>query len=50
MSLCSDCDAMADFVKDESLVAECRQCCAAESSRAGQANLKFAHASLEICQ
>jgi hypothetical protein len=50
MSLCSDCDAMADFVKDEALVAECRKCCAQESKRAEQADLKFTHAMLEICQ
>jgi hypothetical protein len=50
MSLCSDCDAMADFVKDEALVGECRKCCAQESKRAEQADLKFTHAMLEICQ
>eukprot|EP00192_Tetraselmis_astigmatica_P015660 CAMPEP_0117663234 /NCGR_PEP_ID=MMETSP0804-20121206/8494_1 /TAXON_ID=1074897 /ORGANISM="Tetraselmis astigmatica, Strain CCMP880" /LENGTH=167 /DNA_ID=CAMNT_0005470219 /DNA_START=259 /DNA_END=762 /DNA_ORIENTATION=- len=47
LALCSDCDAMADFVKDEDLIQDCRRCCAAET-RANPAT--YASAVLEVCK
>mmetsp|Transcript_1091 Transcript_1091/g.1537 ORF Transcript_1091/g.1537 Transcript_1091/m.1537 type:complete len:107 (-) Transcript_1091:423-743(-) len=49
MQLCSDCDALAEFVKDEGLVSECKQCCAKESKRSANKDIKFTSATLEVC-
>jgi len=50
MQLCSDCDALKEFVKDDGLQAECEQCCAKESKRELKKNIKYTSGSLEICQ
>jgi len=49
LQLCSDCDRMAEYIKDEELVADCRKCCAKESKLAASEGVKFDSAVLEIC-
>lgn len=48
LALCSDCDSLAEYVKDQELEADCRKCCAEESENA-LSKMKYAGAVLEIC-
>lgn len=48
LALCSDCDSLAEYVKDKELEADCRKCCAEESENA-LSKMKYAGAVLEIC-
>ncbi|KAK3268548.1 hypothetical protein CYMTET_22955 [Cymbomonas tetramitiformis] len=50
MQLCSDCDAFAEYVKDEELVADCRKCCAKDSKRSENMGVTYTEATLEICK
>ncbi|KAF8058298.1 selenof [Scenedesmus sp. PABB004] len=43
---CSDCESMAEFVKDEELTADCKRCCVADADDAGA---KYVSARLEVC-
>uniref|UniRef100_A0A061S342 Selenoprotein F n=1 Tax=Tetraselmis sp. GSL018 TaxID=582737 RepID=A0A061S342_9CHLO len=47
LALCSDCDVLAEYVKEEDIVSDCRKCCAAESQQTGA---KYTSATLEICK
>lgn len=47
LALCSDCDVMAEYVKDEGLVGECRSCCATESK---SVSAKYHSAVIEVCK
>lgn len=46
--LCSDCNGLEEYVKDEELVAECRACCVHDSSTPTKE--KYKRAVLEVCQ
>jgi len=48
LALCSDCDSLAEYVKDKELEADCRKCCAEESENA-LSKMKYSGAVLEIC-
>lgn len=48
LALCTDCDSIAEYVKDKELEADCRKCCAEESENAFS-KMKYAGAVLEIC-
>ncbi|KAF6249060.1 hypothetical protein COO60DRAFT_1583288 [Scenedesmus sp. NREL 46B-D3] len=45
LQVCSDCESMAEYVKDEELLADCKQCCVKDT----QSNAKYASAVLEVC-
>lgn len=45
--LCSGCDKLAQYVKDEQLLSECRKCCLEEAK--SDPNQKFAFATLVVC-
>ncbi|KAH7425378.1 hypothetical protein KP509_11G051100 [Ceratopteris richardii] len=48
LALCSDCDALAEFVKDEELVSDCRRCCAQEQEDS-ISKVSYSGAILEVC-
>jgi len=45
--ICSTCDKLKEYVKDEDLVKECFQCCESETQ---ESNARFASASLITCK
>eukprot|EP00878_Enallax_costatus_P014975 GHUV01015679.1.p1 GENE.GHUV01015679.1~~GHUV01015679.1.p1 ORF type:complete len:151 (+),score=20.68 GHUV01015679.1:453-905(+) len=45
LQACSDCDSMAEYVKSEELVSDCRNCCVKDEG----SNLKYTSAKLEVC-
>jgi len=48
LSLCSDCQALAEYVKDEELVSDCKKCCVQESEDS-IGKVTYAGAILEVC-
>eukprot|EP00250_Pteridium_aquilinum_P004113 c14349_g1_i1 orf=74-565(+) len=48
LALCSDCDSLAEFVKDEELIADCRGCCA-EEGEDSISKVTYSGAILEVC-
>lgn len=48
LALCSDCDSLAEYVKDEELVSDCRRCCAQEAEDS-ISKVTYAGAILEVC-
>lgn len=48
LALCSDCDSLAEFVKDEELIADCKGCCAQEGEDS-ISKVTYAGAILEVC-
>nr|CAD1832217.1 unnamed protein product [Ananas comosus var. bracteatus] len=48
LALCSDCNAFAEYVKDEELVSDCRKCCS-EDSDDSISKVTFSGAILEVC-
>ncbi|BAB90212.1 selenoprotein-like [Oryza sativa Japonica Group] len=48
LALCSDCNALAEFVKDQELVEDCRKCCT-EDSDDSISKLTFSGAIIEVC-
>ncbi|WIA37408.1 hypothetical protein OEZ86_014333 [Tetradesmus obliquus] len=45
LQVCSDCESLAEYVKDEELLADCKQCCVKDT----QSNIKYTSATLEVC-
>ncbi|XP_042374965.1 selenoprotein F-like [Zingiber officinale] len=48
LALCSDCNTLAEYVKDEELVSDCRKCCS-EDSDDSISKVTFSGAILEVC-
>ncbi|KAF0920494.1 hypothetical protein E2562_035387 [Oryza meyeriana var. granulata] len=48
LALCSDCNALAEFVKDQELVDDCHKCCT-EDSDDSISKLTFSGAIIEVC-
>lgn len=48
LALCSDCQALAEYVKDEELVSDCKKCCVQESEDS-ISKVTYAGAILEVC-
>ncbi|GJM92218.1 hypothetical protein PR202_ga08660 [Eleusine coracana subsp. coracana] len=48
LALCSDCNALAEFVKDQELVEDCHKCCT-EDSDDSISKLTFSGAIVEVC-
>ncbi|PKA59296.1 hypothetical protein AXF42_Ash001390 [Apostasia shenzhenica] len=48
LALCSDCNTLAEYVKDEELVSDCRKCCS-EDSDDSLSKVTFSGAILEVC-
>ncbi|XP_078432632.1 selenoprotein family protein [Wolffia australiana] len=48
LALCSDCDAFAEYVKNDELVADCRKCCT-EDSDDSSSKVMFSGAVLQVC-
>ncbi|XP_062228322.1 uncharacterized protein LOC133926404 [Phragmites australis] len=48
LAVCSDCNALAEFVKDQELVVDCRKCCT-EDSDDSISKLTFSGAIIEVC-
>ncbi|CAL9120822.1 unnamed protein product [Musa textilis] len=48
LALCSDCNTLAEYVKDEELVSDCRKCCS-EDSDDSISKVIFSSAILEVC-
>ncbi|KAM0896742.1 hypothetical protein ACQ4PT_023015 [Festuca glaucescens] len=48
LALCSDCNALGEFVKDQELVEDCRKCCT-EDSDDSVSKLVFSGAIIEVC-
>ncbi|CAM6096600.1 unnamed protein product [Calypogeia fissa] len=48
LALCSDCDSLAEYVKDQELESDCRKCCAQESDDS-ISKTTYAGAILEVC-
>ncbi|KAG2602515.1 hypothetical protein PVAP13_5KG694300 [Panicum virgatum] len=48
LALCSDCNALSEFVKDQELVEDCRKCCT-EDSDDSISKLTFSGAIIEVC-
>eukprot|EP01018_Ginkgo_biloba_P015520 Gb_39721 [translate_table: standard] len=48
LALCSDCQTLAEYVKDEELVSDCRKCCAQESEDS-ISKVTYSGAILEVC-
>ncbi|MCO5604464.1 hypothetical protein L7F22_058630 [Adiantum nelumboides] len=48
LALCSDCDSLAEFVKDEELISDCRECCAQEGEDS-ISKVTYSGAILEVC-
>ncbi|KAK9141266.1 hypothetical protein Scep_010947 [Stephania cephalantha] len=48
LALCSDCNAFADYVKDEELVSDCRKCCT-EDSDDSMSKISYSGALIEVC-
>ncbi|CAM6026723.1 unnamed protein product [Sphagnum balticum] len=48
LALCSDCDSLAEYVKDQELETDCRKCCTPEAEDA-ISKVMYARALLEIC-
>ncbi|WOK96486.1 15 kDa selenoprotein-like [Canna indica] len=48
LALCSDCNTLAEYVKDEELVSDCRKCCS-EDSDDSISKMTFSGAILEVC-
>eukprot|EP00252_Welwitschia_mirabilis_P007086 TRINITY_DN18152_c0_g1_i1.p1 TRINITY_DN18152_c0_g1~~TRINITY_DN18152_c0_g1_i1.p1 ORF type:complete len:185 (+),score=24.82 TRINITY_DN18152_c0_g1_i1:73-555(+) len=48
LALCSDCDTMAEYVKDDELVSDCRKCCVQEADDSIN-KVTYSGAILEVC-
>nr|ACG31508.1 selenoprotein precursor [Zea mays] len=48
LALCSDCNALSEFVKDQELVEDCHKCCT-EDSDDSISKLTFSGAIIEVC-
>ncbi|XP_062092343.1 uncharacterized protein LOC133798154 [Humulus lupulus] len=48
LALCSDCNTLAEYVKDQELVAECLKCCT-EDSNDSSSKITYSGAILEVC-
>ncbi|KAK1426399.1 hypothetical protein QVD17_15070 [Tagetes erecta] len=48
LALCSDCNALADYVKDQELLSDCRKCCI-EDSDDSTSKIIYSGAVLEVC-
>ncbi|CAA7404537.1 unnamed protein product [Spirodela intermedia] len=48
LALCSDCNAFAEYVKNDELIADCRKCCT-EDSDDSMSKVVFSGAVLEVC-
>ncbi|KAH9310721.1 hypothetical protein KI387_025756, partial [Taxus chinensis] len=48
LALCSDCQTMAEYIKDEELVSDCKKCCVQESEDSIN-KATYAGAILEVC-
>ncbi|XP_057815469.2 uncharacterized protein LOC131029084 [Cryptomeria japonica] len=48
LALCSDCQAMAEYIKDEELVSDCKKCCVQESEDSIN-KATYSGAILEVC-
>ncbi|WOL17914.1 15 kDa selenoprotein-like [Canna indica] len=48
LALCSDCNTLAEYVKDEELVSDCHKCCS-EDSDDSLSKVTFSGAILEVC-
>ncbi|XP_031474792.1 uncharacterized protein LOC116246992 [Nymphaea colorata] len=48
LALCSDCNTLAEYVKDDALVSECRKCCT-EDSDDSMSKVTYSGAILEVC-
>ncbi|KAJ4748200.1 Selenoprotein family protein [Rhynchospora pubera] len=48
LALCSDCNTLAEYVKDEDLVSDCRKCCSEDSDNS-LSKVTFSGAILEVC-
>ncbi|XP_071690015.1 uncharacterized protein [Rutidosis leptorrhynchoides] len=48
LALCSDCNALSEYVKDQELLSDCRKCCA-EDSDDSTSKIMYSGAVLEVC-
>ncbi|PRQ37738.1 putative thioredoxin-like protein [Rosa chinensis] len=48
LALCSDCNSLADYVKDQELVSDCKKCCT-EDSNDSMTKITYSGAILEVC-
>ncbi|ERN20359.1 hypothetical protein AMTRI_Chr06g200600 [Amborella trichopoda] len=48
LALCSDCQTLAEYIKDEALVSECKKCCT-EDSDDSMSKVSYSGAVLEVC-
>ncbi|KAL8214205.1 hypothetical protein R6Q57_003654 [Mikania cordata] len=48
LALCSDCNALAEYVKDQELLSDCRKCCT-EDSDDSTSKIIYSGAILEVC-
>ncbi|XP_030937448.1 selenoprotein F [Quercus lobata] len=48
LALCSDCNTLAEYVKDQDLVSDCLKCCT-EDSDDSMSKIAYAGAHLEVC-
>ncbi|XP_047332406.1 selenoprotein F [Impatiens glandulifera] len=48
LALCSDCNTMAEYVKDQELVSDCLKCCT-EDSNDSTSKITYSGAILEVC-
>ncbi|CAN6485407.1 unnamed protein product [Victoria cruziana] len=48
LALCSDCNTLAEYAKDDALVSECRKCCT-EDSDDSMSKVTYSGAILEVC-
>ncbi|KAJ0502486.1 putative selenoprotein F/M [Helianthus annuus] len=48
LALCSDCNSLAEYVKDEELLSDCRKCCT-EDSDDSTSKIIYSGAVLEVC-
>ncbi|XP_050374293.1 uncharacterized protein LOC126791840 [Argentina anserina] len=48
LALCSDCNSLADYVKDQELISDCKKCCT-EDSNDSMTKITYSGAILEVC-
>ncbi|KAL6194307.1 hypothetical protein ACLB2K_035391 [Fragaria x ananassa] len=48
LALCSDCNSLSDYVKDQELVSDCKKCCT-EDSNDSMTKITYSGAILEVC-
>ncbi|KAM5554147.1 hypothetical protein ABKV19_026071 [Rosa sericea] len=48
LALCSDCNSLAEYVKDQELVSDCKKCCT-EDSNDSMTKITYSGAILEVC-